>query len=127
MSSPTSDRESAEARRLRQRVLDLYDAITILMLVGIVVLIFYAAVLVGPLDSPGAQQSFGYAVALMFLMAALVVHLVDRTYRVWPLGRRITPVNPGPVTVASQARFFKLLIVVIAGAGIAYFLAMMLS
>jgi hypothetical protein len=114
-------------RRLRQRVLDLYDAVTFLMLIGIAVLLVYAAVLVGPLTSPGAQQSFGYAVALMFLMSAMIVHLVDRAYRVWPLGRRIVPDAPGPVTVAAQARFFKILIVVLAGAGIAYFLAMMLT
>ncbi|HTW77212.1 MAG TPA: hypothetical protein VMG14_05545 [Thermoplasmata archaeon] len=121
MSSPELDRE--ELRRVRRRVVDLYDAITILMLIGIAVLIYYAAVLVGPLSSPGAQQSFGYAVALMFIMSALIVHLIDRAYRVWPLGRRISPPAPGPVTAAAQARFVKVLIVVIAGAAIAYLLA----
>jgi hypothetical protein len=115
-----------EYRRLRRRVLDLYDAITYLMLFGIAVLIVYCAVLIGPLTSPGAQQSFGYALALMFLMATLIVHLVDRTYRVWPLGRRITPDVPGPVTVASQARFLKIVIVVAAGAGIAYLIGTMI-
>ncbi len=124
MSSPPLDRD--ELRRLRRRVLDLYDAITLLMLIGIAVLIVYAAVLIGPLTSPGAQQSFGYAVALMFLMAALIVHLIDRTYRVWPLGRRVTPPAPGPVTVEAQARFLKILIVVIAGAAIAYLIAELL-
>jgi hypothetical protein len=116
-----------EYRRLRRRVLDLYDAVTYLMLFGIGVLVVYCAVLVGPLSSPGAQQSFGYALALMFLMSALIVHLVDRTYRVWPLGRRITPDVPGPVTAAAQARFVKIVIVVAAGAGIAYLIGTLLA
>ncbi len=118
MSSAPIDR--AEFLRLRRRVLNLYDAVTYLMLFGIAVLVVYCAVLIGPLSSPGAQQSFGYALALMFLMAAMIVHLVDRTYRVWPLGRRITPVNPGPVTAEAQARFLKIVIVIAAGAAIAY-------
>jgi hypothetical protein len=119
------DREAY--RRLRRRVLDLYDAVTVLMLLGIGVLIVYAAVIIGPLTSPGAQQSFGYALALMFVMAAVAVHLVDRTYRVWPLGRRITPVAPGPVTAEAQARFLRILVVVIAGAAIAYLIGGLLA
>jgi hypothetical protein len=118
--------DRAEFLRLRRRVLNLYDGITYLMLFGIAVLVVYCAVLVGPLTSPGAQQSFGYALALMFLMSALIVHLVDRTYRVWPLGRRITPDNPGPVTVEAQARFLKIVIVIAAGAAIAYLIGTML-
>jgi hypothetical protein len=125
LSSPPLDRDAY--LRLRRRVLDLYDAITYLMLFGIAVLVVYAAVLIGPLDSPGAQQSFGYALALMFIMSAVIVHLVDRTYRVWPLGRRITPVAPGPVSVEAQARFLKILIVVIAGAAIAYLIGGLLA
>ncbi|HYA54641.1 MAG TPA: hypothetical protein VEG42_03455 [Thermoplasmata archaeon] len=111
----------AEVRRLRNRLLDLYTAITLLMLVGIGVLIGYAIAL-GPLTSPGAEQSFGYALALMFLMGAVIFHLVDRMYRVWPLGRRFRPAWPGYVTVESEIRFFKILIVVVAGAAIAYVL-----
>jgi len=111
----------AEVRRLRNRLLDIYAAVTLLMLLGIVVLIVYAIQL-GPLTSPGAEQSFGYAVALMFVMGAVIFHVVDRTYRVWPLGRRIRPTFPGYVTVESEIRFFKILIVVAAGAAIAYIL-----
>jgi hypothetical protein len=103
-------------------VLDLYDAVTYLMLIGIGVLVVYSIEL-GPLTSPGAEQSFGYALALMFLMSALIVHLVDRTYRVWPLGRRITPTPPGPVTARAQARFLALLVFAIGAAAIAYVLA----
>ena len=118
--------EPAEYRRLRARVLLIYDAVTYLMLIGIAVLIVYAIEL-GPLTSPGAQESFGLAVALMFLMATVIVHLVDRTYRVWPLGRRIQPTPPGPVTVEGQVRFVKVLIVVIAAAGIAYLIGALLA
>jgi len=107
---------------LRQRTLDLFAATIALMLVGIGVLIVYTIVLVGPLTSPGAQESFGLALALSFLMAAVAGHLVDRMYRVWPLGRRIHPTPPGPVTPAAEVRFFKVLVVVVAAASIAYLL-----
>jgi len=117
LSSPSP----AEVRRLRNRLLDTYTAVTLLMLLGIVVLIVYA-IRLGPLTSPGAEQSFGYAVALMFVMGAVIFHVVDRTYRVWPLGRRIRPTFPGYVTVESEIRFFKILVVVAAGAAIAYVL-----
>jgi len=117
LSSPSS----AEIRRLRNRLLDLYTAVNVLMLLGIAVLIVYAIQL-GPLTSPGAEQSFGYAVALMFLMAAVIFHTVDRTYRLWPLGRRVSPKWPGYLTVDAEIRFFKILIVVAAGAAIAYIL-----
>ena len=118
MSSPPTD---ADIRRMRNRVLDLYTAVTVLMLLGLLVLIVYA-IRLGPLTSPGAEQSFGLAVGLMFLMAALIFHTVDRTYRVWPLGRRIRPPWPGYVTLEGEIRFFKVLIVVAAGAAIAYVL-----
>jgi hypothetical protein len=106
---------------VRNLLLDLYTAITVLMLIGIAVLIAYS-IRLGTLTSPGAQQSFGYALALMFLMGAVIFHLVDRMYRVWPLGRRIRPAWPGYVTVEAEIRFFKILIVVAAGAAIAYVL-----
>ncbi len=124
MSSDATDR--ADYLRLRRRVLDLYDAVTYLMLLGIAVLIVYCLRL-GPLTSPGAEQSFGIALALMFLMATLIVHLVDRTYRVWPLGRRISPTPPGPVTERSQARFLAVLIFVIAVGACAYIVAGLLA
>jgi hypothetical protein len=117
LSSPSP----AEIRRLRNRLLDLYTAVTVLMLLGIGVLIVYA-IRLGPLTTPGAEQSFGYAVALMFLMGAVIFHVVDRTYRTWPLGRRVEPKWPGYVTVDAEVRFFKILIVVAAGAAIAYVL-----
>jgi hypothetical protein len=124
----SSDIDAAQRayRQLRRRVLDLYDAITALMLLGIAGLIVYC-IRLGSLASPGAEESFGIAVALMFLMSALIVHLVDWTYRVWPLGRRVTPTPPGPVTVEGQVRFFKILIVVVAGAAIAYVIAGLLA
>ncbi len=118
----SEDAALVEYRRLRRRVIDLYDTVTVLMLIGIGVLIVYC-IRLGSLTSPGAQQSFGYAVALMFLMAALVVHLVDRTYRVWPLGRRFQPTPPGPVTARAQARFLMIVIFAAAVAAGAYIVA----
>ena len=117
----SSASEPADLARIQQRVLDLYTAITVLMLLGIAALIVYA-IQIGPLTSPGATQSFGYAIALMFLMATVIVHVVDRTYRVWPLGRKFRPTPPGPVDEAAQLRFLKILVLVLAAAAIAYVL-----
>jgi hypothetical protein len=119
LSSVAPDLAPDELRRVRRRVLDLYDTVTVLMLLGIAVLVVYC-IRLGSLASPGAQESFGIAVALMFLMAALIVHLIDRTYRSWPLGRRVVPTPPGPVTVEAEVRFLKIVIVVAAAASIAY-------
>jgi len=114
-----SELSDAELRALQRRTLDLYAVITLLMLLGIAVLVAYA-IRLGPLTSPGAERSFGYAIALMSLMGAVIFHIADRTYRVWPLGRRVRPTPPTPITLASWVRFLKVLIVVIAVAGIAY-------
>ena len=108
-----------EYRRVRARVLDIYAAVEVLLLLGIGVLIAYS-IRLGPLTSPGAQEAFGLAVALMFLMGSRILHLAHRTYRVWPLGRRFEPTPPGPVTTEGQVRFLKVLVLVIAGAAIAY-------
>jgi hypothetical protein len=112
----------ADLRAIRQRTLNLYDAVTLLMLLGIAIMIAYAIHL-GPLASPGAQESFGFAIALMALMGALLFHVVDRTYRTWPLGRRFSPTPPGPVTLQSQVRFVKALVFALTVAAIAYVLA----
>ncbi|MGA8664083.1 MAG: hypothetical protein WB809_03315 [Thermoplasmata archaeon] len=116
-----------EFRALRQRTLDLFAATIVLMILGIGVLIVYTIVLVGPLTSPGAQESFGLALALSFLMAAVAGHLVDRMYRVWPLGRRIHPTPPGPVTPAAEVRFYQVLVVVLAAASIAYLIGALIT
>ncbi len=118
----SDDVARVEFRRLRRRVIDLYDTVTVLMLIGIGVLVVYC-IRLGSLTSPGAQESFGLAVGLMFLMAALIVHLVDRTYRVWPLGRRFQPTPPGPVTTRAQARFLMIVIFAAALAACAYVVA----
>ena len=115
----------AELREIRRRVLNVYDAITALGLLGIAIMIIYV-IEIGPLTSPGAQESFGLALSMMFLLGALLFHIVDRTYRVWPLGRRFSPTAPGPVTRWDIARFLRILTVVIAGSAIAYLIATML-
>lgn len=116
-----------EFHAIRQRTLELYTATMVLMLLGIGVLIVYTIVLVGPLTSPGAQESFGLALGLSFLMAAVAGHLVDRMYRVWPLGRRIHPLPPGPVTSAAQVRFFQVLVLILAAGAIAYLLGALIA
>jgi hypothetical protein len=118
LSSPSPQ---PDVDRVRERVLDVYTSVTVLMLLGIAVLVGYV-VRLGPLTGPGVQESYGLALALMFLMAAVVAHVVDRTYRGWPLGRRFRPTPPGAVTVEAQVRFLKVLVLVLAGAAIAYVL-----
>ena len=121
-----SDPGGTELAELQQRTLDLYGAVTVLMLLGIALLVAYA-IRLGPLTSPGAEQSFGLALSLMALMGAVIFHLVDRSYRVWPLGRRVRPSPPTSITLRSWVRLLKVLIVVIAVAGIAYIVVELLA
>jgi hypothetical protein len=122
----TDDEEFAYVQRLRERTLTLYLAVMILMIIGIAVLALYSYEL-GPLVGPGVESSFGLAVALMFLMGALLIHLVDWMYRVWPLGRRVTPTPPGPVTDRSWSMALAVLVIVSAGGAIAYILGGLLA
>jgi hypothetical protein len=115
-----------ELRQLQNRTLDVYFAVTMMMLIGIGGLIVYA-IRLGPLTSPGAEQSFGYAVALMSLMGAVLFHLVDRTYRSWPLGRKFRPTPPGPVSEAAQVRFLQAIVLAVAAAAIAYLLGSLIA
>ena len=116
----------ADIVRLRDRTLALYYAAAILMLLGLGVLTVYVLRL-GNLTGPGVEQSFGLAVALMFLMSAMMIHLVDRTYRVWPLGRRVQSPDPGPVTDQGWATFLAVAVLVAAGASIAYLISGLLT
>jgi hypothetical protein len=104
------------------KVLSLYRATTVLMLLGIAGLAVYSFRL-GPLVGTGVESSFGLAVAAMFVMGALLVHLIDRTYRVWPLGRRFRPTPPPPVTPRRAASGLVWVVVLAAALGIAYVLA----
>lgn len=113
--SPTAVRDP------RQTVLNLYATVLAINLVAIGFLALYCYQL-GPLVGPGVESSFGFAVALMFLLGALSVHVAEATYRMWPLGRRFHPANPGPFTDASIATFVKVLVVALAVGGIAYLL-----
>jgi len=106
-------------RELQRRTATLYTGVAGLMLVGIAVLALYS-IRLGPLTTPAAETSFGYALCVMSLMAAVLFHVVDRTYRAWPLGRRFAPSDPGPVSALAQVRFLQVLIIVLAGAAIAY-------
>jgi hypothetical protein len=125
LSSP--ELTSGEFHRLRERVLDTYTAVIALMIVGIAILAAYIVLAVGPLTSPGAQESFGLALALAFLMATVAVHLVDRMYRVWPLGRTVQPTPPGPVTDRDLARALRWTVVVATAAAVAYLLGVLIA
>ena len=116
-----------EFAAIRRFVLDLSIAIVALMLVGIGVITLYIVVVVGSLASPGAQESFGLGLALAFTMAAVAVHVVDRMYRLWPMGRRVHPTPPGPVTPADEARLLKVIVLVGAAVGIAYLLGTLIT
>jgi hypothetical protein len=115
-----------DLKALQNRILDAYLATAVLMLLGIAVLVAYS-IRLGSLSAPGAEQSFGYAVALMSLMGAVLFHVIDRTYRVWPLGRRFRPAPPGPITEEAQVRFVKVVVLVAAAAAIAYLIGGLLA
>jgi hypothetical protein len=123
----SADLTPEEFRRIRRRALDLTTVTVGVMVVGIVILALYTIVLVGSLTSPGAQESLGLALALAFIMAAVASHEVDRLYRLWPMGRRVHPVAPGPVTVADQTRFLKALVLILTAAAIAYLLGALIA
>lgn len=112
--------------RVRHRVLNLYAAVTLLMLGAIALLVVYS-IRLGPLVGPGVENSFGFAVALLFLCAALIVHVVDRTYRVWPEGRGVRPAFPGFITDRGLVNGVKVLILVAASAAVAYVLATLVT
>jgi hypothetical protein len=109
-------------RSPREIVLTIFAAILGLLLIGIAVLTVYI-VRLGALVGPGVESSFGFAVALMFLMAALMVHTAEATYRLWPLGRRFLPTPPGPISDRMVANFLRVLVLVLAGGAIAYLIA----
>ncbi|MFZ1022570.1 MAG: hypothetical protein WAN87_00335 [Thermoplasmata archaeon] len=118
--------ESPPLANFRRETLDLYFAVIVLMLIGIGVLIVYS-IRLGSLVGPGVEQSFGIALALMFIQAAVIFHVVDRTYRSWPLGRKVAAREPKPITDQSTATFVKVVILVIAAAAIAYILGSLIG
>jgi hypothetical protein len=119
--------EAIEAHRAdaARTVLKLYRAITVLLLLGVAGLFVYV-VRLGPLIGTGAESSFGLAVAVMFVMGALLAHIADVTYRSWPLGRRYRPAVPPAATAKEAASWVSWLIVLAAVAGAAYVLAQLL-
>jgi hypothetical protein len=111
-----------QLQKLRSRVLSYYFTIVVICFIAIGILVGYCISL-GTLVGPGVEESLGLALALLFMLAALLVHTVDRAYREWPLGRSIHVATPRVLTDVDVA--FALRVVVIAGvaAGIAYILA----
>jgi hypothetical protein len=112
--------------RAQHQVLNLYASIMLLMLVAIAVLVVYA-IRLGPLVGPGVEQSFGLDLALLFLCATLIVHVVDRVYRVWPMGRGTPTMFPGFITARGAANALTILVIVSAGAAIAYVIATLIT
>lgn len=121
-----ADYLEAHRSQAAAKTLELYNATTVLLLLGIGGLAIYAFRL-GPLVGPGVEESFGLAAGAMFVMGALLVHLVDRTYRSWPLGRKFRPETPPAVSPAGTARLVTWLIVLAAAAGIAYVVAQLIT
>ncbi|MCI4345645.1 MAG: hypothetical protein L3K07_02670 [Thermoplasmata archaeon] len=106
-------------RGLRRRVLDYYFAVAGVSLAGIALLVVYVLTL-GPIVGPGIEESFGLATALLFLLSALLVHLVDRTYREWPEGRRVHPAPPRLLGDWDVVRAIKVAVVIGAALLLAY-------
>lgn len=103
------------------RVIGLYLASVLLGLVVIGLLVGYV-IRLGPLTGPGVESSFGLALAGLLLTGALLFHIADRVYRVWPLGRRFAPSDPGHVREEGYALALRVIVVVAAAGAIAYVL-----
>lgn len=117
----------AALARVRSRVLNYYAAIIGLCLVTIGIMVAYAISL-GPLIGPGVEESFGLDLSVLFLVSALLVHILDRTYREWPLGRRpVVWQEPSPITSAKVLTAIKVVAVLAAAALIAYLIAGLLT
>jgi hypothetical protein len=104
---------------LRSRLLSIYSAVAGLSIFTILLLAAYVVHL-GPLVGPGVESSFGLAAGLMFLEGALLVHIADRVYREWPLGRRVSAEWAGPVTDRDLARFLMVVTFAAALGAVAY-------
>lgn len=113
--------EPTEAARTQSRVLTLYLASVVLGLVVIGLLVGYV-IRLGPLVGPGVETSFGLALAGLLLTAALLFHIADRVYRVWPLGRRVAPGFPGRISDEGYAVALRVVVLVAAAGAVAYIL-----
>lgn len=126
MSEPHAAAPAMGPEAAALRILRLYEATVILAVAGILGLVVYV-VRLGAIVGPGVQSSFGFAVALMFLFAALATHVVDRIYRSWPFGRKFVPTAPGPVTDRSVANFLLVVLLLAVLGGGAYILGSLMS
>lgn len=117
--SETPSLSPEELSRLRRQLLRIYEVVAGLSVFGILVLVAYS-IRLGPIVGPGVESSFGLAVALMFLEGALLVHIVDRIYREWPLGRRVAPDWRGAVSDADIARFLMVIVFAAALGSVAF-------
>lgn len=72
---PDADEPSAMGRKM-----DRYLAAVTLLLAGLGILVGYVVTL-GPINTPGSEESFGIALALMFLALAGLFHTIDWVWR----------------------------------------------
>jgi hypothetical protein len=126
LSEPTVEIPPAEYARLQTHVLSLYTSVSLLMLIGIAIGIIYALSL-GTLIGPGVEESFGIDLAILFLMSAMLMHILDRTYREWPEGRRVHPAAPPQITAKTANYTLKIVTIVGAALLIAYVLGSFLA
>ncbi len=120
--SPSVALTPRELARLKSRVLSYYFTTVVLCFLGIAVLVAYCISL-GTLVGPGVEESLGLALGVLFLLAALMMHTLDRAYREWPLGRLVHPETPRTLTDLDVAFVLKIVVVASAAALIAYVLA----
>ncbi|MFI5418487.1 MAG: hypothetical protein ACHQ2Y_06300 [Candidatus Lutacidiplasmatales archaeon] len=111
---------------LQEKTLNLYIAVMVLMLLGIGLLVVYS-LLLGPITGPGVESSYGYALALGFVMAAVMAHVADQTYRVWPLGRKTVLAPPGIVTERGISRALIALVILLAAGAVSYLMWILLN
>jgi hypothetical protein len=119
LSEGTRNITPAEYAKLQADVLSLYTAVSILMVIGIAIGVLYAISL-GTLVGPGVEESFGLDLASLFLMSAMLAHIVDRMYREWPEGRRVHPAQPADITAKTTNYAAKVVLIVGAALIIAY-------
>lgn len=123
---PPVEMSATAYARAQNEVLNLYFATIVVCLIAIAILVGYCISL-GTLVGPGVESSLGYALALLFLISALLIHIVDRSYREWPLGRRVRPSNPAQITRETMVYVLRIVVVAVAAALVAYILATLLT
>jgi hypothetical protein len=112
--------------RLQARQYRLYSVVTGLLVAAIAILALYS-IRLGPLVGPGVESSFGFALAIMFVSAAVIFHIVDRVYREFPWGRRVHPPSPAALTDRDVANFLFVVVLLGTLGAVAYILGSLIT